>query len=101
MMDLLLTGRKIDAREAVRLGIVTRAVPADQLTGAYEDVLEHLLRGSAPAIRKSKQFVRDCETLTYRQAIEAATAKAIAGIAMPELGEGLSAFLDRERADRS
>jgi enoyl-CoA hydratase/carnithine racemase len=101
MMDLLLTGRKIDALEAVRLGIVTRAVPADQLTGAYEGVLENLFRGSAAAIRKSKQFVRDCENLSYRQGIEAATEKAIAGIAMPELEEGLSAFLDRERADRS
>jgi enoyl-CoA hydratase/carnithine racemase len=101
MLDLLLTGRKIDAREAVRLGIVTRAVPSDQLIGAYEDILESLLRGSAAAIRKSKQFVRQCENLSYRQGIEAATKQAIAGIAMPELGEGLAAFLDRERAPRS
>jgi enoyl-CoA hydratase/carnithine racemase len=101
MMDLLLTGRKIDALEAVRLGIVTRAVPADQLMAAYEGVLESLLRGSAAAIRKSKQFVRQCENLSYRQAIEAATEKAIAGIGVPELEQGLSAFLDKARGDRS
>jgi enoyl-CoA hydratase/carnithine racemase len=100
MMDLLLTGRRIDAREAMRLGIVTRAVRRDQLTDACEDVLESLLRGSAAAIRKSKRFVRQCENLSYRQGIEAATEQAIAGIATPELGEGLAAFLDRERTPR-
>ncbi|MGH6904799.1 MAG: enoyl-CoA hydratase/isomerase family protein [Geminicoccaceae bacterium] len=101
MMDLLLTGRKIDALEAVRLGIVTRAVPADQLTGAYEGVLESLFRGSAAAIRKSKRFVRECENLSYRQGIRAATEKAIAGIGTPEIKEGLAAFLDKERSERS
>ena len=44
MMDLLLTGRKISADEAVRLGIITRAVPADQLTGELDRVLEDIFR---------------------------------------------------------
>ncbi|MGH6902708.1 MAG: hypothetical protein ACREIR_08210, partial [Geminicoccaceae bacterium] len=78
-----------------------RAVPTDQLMGAYEDVLESLFRGSAAAIRKSKRFVRQCENLSYQEGIKAATEKAIAGIGMPELEQGLAAFLAKERADRS
>ena len=98
MMDLLLTGRKISADEAVRLGIVTRAVPADRLTAELDSVLEDIFRGSAAAIRKSKQFVRECETLTYRQGMAAATDKAILGIGMPEMREGITAFLDKRKA---
>lgn len=99
MMDLLLTGRRIDAEEAVRVGIATRAVPAERLEAELEGVLEGLFRGSAAAIRKSKQFVRECETLTYQQGIAAATDKAILGVGMPETRKGISAFLDKRSAD--
>jgi enoyl-CoA hydratase/carnithine racemase len=100
MLDLLLTGRRIDAAEAVRLGIVTRAVPADRLAEQLDAVLADLLRGSAAAIARTKQFVRQCETLTYHQGIEVATDKAILGIGAPEMRQGLSEFLAR-RAKQS
>ena len=95
LMELLLTGRRITADEAVRLGLITRAVPADQLAAELDKVLAALSRGSPAAISKTKQFVRRCETLTYQQGIEAATDRAILGVGMPELQEGLAAFLDR------
>jgi enoyl-CoA hydratase/carnithine racemase len=97
MLDLLLTGRRIDATEAVRLGIVTSAVPAGRLSEQLEAVLTDLLRGSAEAITKTKQFVRRCETLTYQQGIEAPTDKAIGGVGAPAMREGVSSFLERPR----
>lgn len=100
MLDLLLTGRRIGAPEAVRMGILTRAVPADRLQGELDQVLADILRGSAAAIRRSKQFVRDCETLSYRQGLAAATDKHILGIGAREVREGLAAFLDGRTADR-
>jgi enoyl-CoA hydratase/carnithine racemase len=101
MLDLLLTGRRIDAAEAIRLGIVTRAVPAERLSEHLDSVLADLLRGSAAAIARSKQFVRQCETLTYQQGIEAATDKAILGIGAPEMRQGLAGFLERRRTGNS
>jgi enoyl-CoA hydratase/carnithine racemase len=100
MMDLLLTGRRIKADEALRLGILTRVVPADRLAAELNDILEHLFRGSAAAIRKSKEFVRQCETLGYREGIAVATDKHIHGIGMPETRQGLAAFLDKRNTNR-
>jgi enoyl-CoA hydratase/carnithine racemase len=101
MLDLLLTGRKISAAEALRMGIVSRVVPARQLQAELDTVIEDILRGSAAAIRKSKQFVRECETLAYGQGIAAATDKHILGVGMPEMREGIAAFLDKQKANRS
>jgi enoyl-CoA hydratase/carnithine racemase len=101
VMDLLLTGRRIKADEGLRLGIITRVVSADQLTAALNDVLEHLHRGSTAAIRKSKEFVRQCETLSYQEGIAAASEKHILGIGMPETRQGLAAFLDKKKASWS
>jgi enoyl-CoA hydratase/carnithine racemase len=101
MLDLLLTGRRIDATEAVRLGILTRAVPADKLTEHLDAVLADLLRGSAAAITRTKRFVRRCETLTYQQGIDAATDMAILGVGAPEMRQGLSTFLATRSTERS
>jgi enoyl-CoA hydratase/carnithine racemase len=101
MLDLLLTGRRIDAAEAVRLGIVTRAVPADRLAEQLDAVLADLLAGSATAIARTKQFVRRCETLTYQQGVEAATDRSIQGVGAPEMRERLSTFLQGRRTGQS
>lgn len=101
MLDLLLTGRRIDAAEAVRLGILTRAVPAGSLDAALDAVLAELLRGSASAIARTKQFIRRCETLSYQQGIEAATDKSVAGIGAPEMRQGLARFVESRGAGRS
>ena len=101
VLDLLMTGRRIGAAEAMRLGILTRVVPGDRLAAELEGVLGDLLKGSAAAIRRSKQFVRECETLTYRQGIAAATDKAILGVGMPEMRDGIAAFLDKRRPNWS
>ncbi len=101
MMDLLLTGRRIGADEAVRMGIVTRAVAAEQLTAELDRVLQDLSRGSAAAIRRSKQFARECETLTYRQGIAAATDKSILSVGLPEMRRGIAAFLAKHEATGS
>ena len=98
MMDLLLTGRRIHAAEALRMGIISRAVPAVQLSAELDKILDDIFRGSAAAIRRSKQFVRDCETLTYQQGIAAATDKHVLGVGMPDMRKGIAAFLDKKKA---
>jgi len=82
----------------LRMGVVSRVVPADQLSGELDKILEDIFRGSAAAIRRSKQFVRECETLTYRQGIAAATDKHILGVGMPDMRKGIAAFLDKQKA---
>jgi methylglutaconyl-CoA hydratase len=99
LLDLLLTGRKIGAAEALRLGLLSRVVPADRLASELDSVLRDIFLGSAAAIRRSKQFVRECETLTYQQGIAVATDKHILGVGLPEMRKGVEAFLDKRKAD--
>ena len=51
VLELMMTGRRVDAEEAQRLGFVTRVVPVDALDGAVAE-LTATLAAKSPAIMK-------------------------------------------------
>lgn len=55
--ELILTSALIDGREAERISLVTRAVPAEQLDEAVGELCERLLACSSAAIGLSKQIL--------------------------------------------
>jgi len=54
-MGMLLTGRRVSAEEAVRLGIANEVVPADQLMKAARGWADQILECSPLSVRASKQ----------------------------------------------
>ena len=56
-LELLLTGRVIDAEEAFRIGLVNRVVPADRLISETEALLRAILENGPLAIRACLETV--------------------------------------------
>jgi len=92
---LFLTGERFDGREAERIGLVHRAVAADQLDGAVQASVAELLSSGPAAIGSAKELIKAVAHLGLEAAIPV-TAKWIAALrATPEAGEGMSAFLEK------
>src|ERR1700759_2777627 len=53
--ELMLTGRDVDAEEAERIGLVSRAVPDDQLLETCYDMAERIAAFSRPGIELTKR----------------------------------------------
>lgn len=95
---LMLTGERITAYEAARIGLVHEVVPADQLDAAVERVLSHLLKGGPRAVAAAKLLVRELADRPIDQDLIDDTARRIAALrATPEAREGLSAFLEKRK----
>ena len=60
-LDLILTGRKLDAESAERWGIVSRAVPHDVLDEQVLELCDALLSLSEDALRCCKRATRSCD----------------------------------------
>jgi len=74
-LDLCLTGRTFDGREAERMRLITRAVPADQLRAETETIAQTLLKLNPEALRATKQALKVCRGMSYDQAIDYLAAK--------------------------
>jgi enoyl-CoA hydratase/carnithine racemase len=94
-----LTGAPFGAEEAVRSGLVNRAVPAASLDAEVDRMLGSIVDKSPTAIRRGKYAMRAIESMSVDQAL-AYTESQIALLALTEdAREGMRAFNER-RAPR-
>lgn len=95
---LMLTGERIAAEAAARIGLVHEVVADDQLDAAVESVVAELLKGGPAAITAAKRLVHDLAGRPIGQDMIDDTARRIAALrATPEAREGLSAFLEKRK----
>ena len=92
-LELLLTGAMIDAQEALRIGLVNRVVPAEQLLPESEQLLTAILANGPLAIRACLEAVDTGLDLGLDQALllEANLFGLLSGTA--DMREGTAAFL--------
>ncbi|WP_458527325.1 enoyl-CoA hydratase-related protein [Onishia taeanensis] len=96
-LDLVTTGRKIDAQEALRLGLVNQVMPQAELE-AYAETLAKQLAGNGPqAVRSAKQAVHDGMDQDLDSALALETSLFALGFAGTEQREGMSAFLEKRK----
>ena len=94
---LFLTGERFDAREAERVGLIHRAVPADDLDAEVDRVVAELKSSGPAAVSSAKRLVQTLERLALEEAIPIAS-RWIADLrATPEAREGMTAFLEKRR----
>jgi len=93
--DIMLTNRRIDAREALALGIVSRVVGDEDLDDAVDKVVEALANGAPGAAGAVKRLVAASATAELTTHLDAEAAS-IAGLSeTPDGREGVSAFLEK------
>jgi methylglutaconyl-CoA hydratase len=96
-MYLFLTGERFSAQRAVEIGLIHRAVPADQLDAAVDDITGMIRLGGPNAVRAAKELVRKVPAMSMDDAFRW-TSELIGGLfASEEAAEGMSAFVQKRK----
>lgn len=96
-LELLYTGDLVDAGEALRLGLVNRVVPADELAHATRELTERLARGPTLAHGAAKAAVYASADLPFASLLDFEARNQRAVGRSDDVKEGVRAFLEKRR----
>ena len=94
--DTFLTGRTFDATEAVAMGLVTRAVSADQLDAAVDEICAELAKAHPQGLRETKQLLARPLLERIDTLADDVSAQSARLFASDGAREALTAFLERK-----
>ena len=92
---VFMSGRVFDAAEAVRLGVVARAVPAAELDAAVEAEVLPYLSCAPGAVAAAKRLARSLGPVIDHATVQHSVDALIAQWDGPEAAQGIAAFFDK------
>ncbi|SFB32496.1 enoyl-CoA hydratase [Azotobacter beijerinckii] len=96
-MDLCLTGRTLDAEEALRYGLVSRVVPLERLLDEALTAAAQIAGHSAMAVRLNKEAVNRAFETTLAEGVRFERRLLHASFASEDQKEGMQAFVQKRR----
>jgi enoyl-CoA hydratase len=97
-MELILTGRTMDADEAAAAGLVTKVVPAGATLDAALELAVRIAAMPPLAVRAAKRAVRAAAELPLTHGLAAERQAFFALFDTADQAEGMSAFIEKRRA---
>lgn len=100
-MDMVLTGRMMDAAEAERCGLVSRIVPAAELVDEALKAAAKIADFSLPAVMMAKEAVNRSYETTLAEGLRFERRVFHSMFALDDQKEGMAAFAEKRKANFS
>src|SRR5277367_2722058 len=94
-IDLLLTGRIVDAKEAHTLGLVTEVVPAESLIARAREIAAQLIAASPSSIARTKRLLHRYDAEAIQAELELAIRENAEIRGTADFREGVASFLEK------
>jgi 2-(1,2-epoxy-1,2-dihydrophenyl)acetyl-CoA isomerase len=97
--ELIFTAKIVDAKEAERIGLISKAVPADELDNEVNMLAKQLAEGATAAFGIAKKIINKGLSMDLSSVLECeAFGQTIAGTTQ-DAQEGVIAFLEKRKAE--
>ncbi|HEX6138389.1 MAG TPA: enoyl-CoA hydratase-related protein [Casimicrobiaceae bacterium] len=96
-LEIYLLSERFDAREALRIGLVSRVVPGGELDATVDQFARSIAAGPALALANVKRLLRDASERTLSEQLQAEAHSFVQCAATADFAEGIGAFLEKRR----
>ena len=98
-LEVILTGEKIDAEEAYRIGLVNRVFDRDELLKGTEKILRTMMSGGPVAVRYALEAATKGVNLPLADGLDLEATLFGVLASSEDMHEGLNAFLERRKPE--
>jgi methylglutaconyl-CoA hydratase len=95
--DLIATGRRISAAEALHMGLVSRVVAAESFDADVETIIQGIAAAPPTALAITKRLFYGLDTLDFREGIALGAKINVEARSTEDFREGIKRFAARER----
>ena len=96
-LEMVLTGSKLTAREALDMGLITRMVPRESLDAEVSELLETLGAKSPIGMKIGKAAFHAMADMPFEEAVDYLAGKLTEVAGTEDAREGIMAFLEKRR----
>jgi enoyl-CoA hydratase len=96
-IEMILTAKPIDAKEAFRIGLVNQVVPFPELIPKAIEMAELILKNGATAIRLAMDLVLRGQDMSLDDSMAFESAISSISLMSPEAAQRLKAFLEKKK----
>ncbi len=98
LLEMMLTGDRIDAIEAQRLGLVNHVVPREELDTKVDEVAAKITSKSPAILRLGRRAFYTSRDMEYEKALEYLASVLAVNTMAEDVAEGIAAFLEKRSA---
>ena len=96
-LDWISTGRDINTEEALRAGLISNAVPEEQLLEKANDIAHKIAENGPIGVQAAKKAIREGYDLPFEESLEIEWAEYLKTISTKDRLEGLQAFSEKRK----
>jgi enoyl-CoA hydratase/carnithine racemase len=95
LLEMMLMGDRVDARQAQGLGLVNHVVPRDELDAKTADIAATLASKSPAALRLGRRAFYTMRDMQYEKALEYLSTMLAINTQAEDVAEGIAAFIEK------
>ena len=96
-LDWISTGRDINAEEALRAGLISDAVPEEQLLDKAIEIAQRIAENGPIGVQAAKKAIREGFDLPFQESLEIEWAEYLKTISTKDRLEGLQSFSEKRK----
>ena len=95
LMEMMLTGERLNAREAQLLGLLNHVVPREELDARVDEITKRIASKSPAILRLGRRAFYTMRDMEYEKALEYLSSVLAINTVADDVAEGISAFLEK------
>jgi enoyl-CoA hydratase/carnithine racemase len=95
LVEMMMTGERLEAREAQQLGLVNHVVPREQLDAKVDEITKRMTSKSPAILRLGRRAFYTMRDMEYEKALEYLSSVLAINTMAEDVAEGITAFLEK------